>query len=341
MKPRVLLAAPLDEPSEARLRAAADVIVPREHTEDAICAAIGDCDGLIGRTHTPVTRRVLDAGTRLRVVGVAGVGLDRVDLAAARERGVEVVHTPEASSDAVAELTLGLILELLRPIGWLAAAYRAGRFAEARREPIRPMPTIPSVSDANSLPCGSRAGRFAEARREPHGSELASLTLGIVGMGRIGSRVGRIAAAGFGARVLFSDIVEIGPLGYAAERVPLDELLAAADVVSLHVPLTDATRGMIGSAALSKMKPTALLINTARGEVVETAALTDALRRGRLGGAALDVTPPEPLPAEHALFGFPNVILTPHIAARTHEGLRRMCEVADRVIEALQRTTPR
>src|SRR4030095_13222834 len=190
-KPRVLLADSLDAETEARLRAAADVILVSRTDEAAVRDQIAGCDALIARTHTPVTRALLEtgvlAGGKLRVVGVAGVGLDRVAIPAARELGVELVHTPAAASDAVAELTVELMLMLLRPVPRLAAEYRAGR--------------------------------FREARETPHGVELRELTVGIVGMGRIGSRVGRICAAGFGARVIYNDIAAVGPFDFAIESV--------------------------------------------------------------------------------------------------------------------------
>ncbi len=305
-RPRILLAESLDAAAEARLAAAAEVIRPAAATADAIRAAITDCDALIARTHTRIPRELLAAGRRLRVVGVAGVGLENVDTAAAAQLGIHVINTPAAASDAVAELTLLLMLELLRPVGRLAAQYRAGE--------------------------------FNAARAQAHGSELRELTIGILGLGRIGSRVGRIANRGFGARVLFHDIADVRPDGFEATAVTCDDLLARSDVLTLHVPLTPLTRGLIGSAALARMQPGARLINTARGAVVELQALTSALASGRLAGAALDVTDPEPLPPEHPLFAQPNCILTPHIAARTVGGLSRMCAVVDPVLSLLRET---
>lgn len=298
---RVLLPLPLDTASEARLAACAEV-VRCEPTEESICRAIVDCDALVARTNIAVTRRVLESGSRLRVVGVAGVGLDNVDERAAAERGVTVLHTPAASSDAVAELTVAFMLLWQRPIPRLADAYRAGR--------------------------------FGQAREAPHGRELRELTVGIVGMGRIGSRVGRVCAAGLGARVIYNDIVPVGPFDFAAEPVEKDRLWREADVVTLHVPLTGATRGLIDAQVLSRLRRGALLINTSRGAVVETPALVAALQKGEIS-AALDVTEPEPLPADHALLSLPNCVVTPHIAARTQGGLRRMFSVVDQVISFL------
>ncbi len=300
---RILLAGRLDETAERRLEAAAEVVRVPASDEQAICERIGDCDALVARTHTPVTARVIEAGRRLRVIGIAGVGLDRVDLEAAQKRSVRVIHVPDAASDAVAEFTVLLMLELLRPLRRLAGAYRQGR--------------------------------FAEARREPHGVELRGLCVGIVGMGRIGSRVGRICASGFGARVIYNDIVEVGPFDFLAEPTDKPALWRQADIVTLHVPLTDRTRRLIDREVLARMRRGAYLINTARGAVVDTDALVEALRSGHLAAAALDVTDPEPLPADHPLFAMENCIVTPHVAARTYAGLRRMYDVVDAVLAAL------
>jgi len=301
---KVLLAEGLDGDTERRLDSGARIVrAPAKADEDTLCHLIADCDALVARTHTRVTRRLLAAGRRLRVVGVAGVGLERVDVAAAEELGVAVLHTPAAASDAVAEFAVALMLQLLRPIPRLSKAYAAGDFRAAR-------------------------GR-------PHGRELRELTVGIVGMGRIGSRVGRICRAGCGARVLYSDIVEVGPFDFDASRVDKPTLWSESDIVTLHVPATELTHHLVDADVLTDMRASAFLINTARGVVVETVALVDALRRGSIAAAALDVVEPEPLPPEHPLFGLDNCVLTPHVAARTHGGLRRMYAVADDVLAFL------
>ncbi len=306
MKPRVLLVEPLDEDAERRLDAGAEVVRPPATDEATLRRLVADCDGLVARTHTIVTRALLEAGKRLRVVGVAGVGLDRVDVGAAEELGITVLHTPAAASDAVAEFTVALMLQLLRPVPRLARAYGEGRFQ--------------AVRDVG------------------HGRELRELTIGIVGMGRIGSRVGRLCSAGFGARVLYNDIVEVGPFAFKAEPVDKPTLWSNSDIVTLHVPATELTRNLVDARVLSAMSPSAHLINTARGAVVDTAALTTALERGVIAGAALDVVEPEPLPPQHPLFSLENCILTPHVAARTHGGLWRMYAVVDDVLALLARS---
>jgi len=301
---KILLSEALDAEAEQRLAAAANVVRAPRSDEDTLQQLIGDCDALVVRTHNRVPRRLLEGGRRLRVVGVAGVGVDHVDVAAAQELGIAVLNTPAAATEAVADLTVALMLQLLRPIPRLAEQYRHGQ--------------------------------FRAARAQPHGRELGELTVGIVGMGRIGSWVGRICAAGFGARVLYNDIVAVGPFDYPAQPVDKAVLWTESDIITLHVPLSDATRGLVHAAVLARFRPTALLINTARGAVVDTAALTAALQERRLGGAALDVVEPEPLPPEHPLFACERCILTPHIAARTERGMRRMCAVVDQVLAFLQ-----
>ncbi len=300
---KVLLGEDLDAEAEQRLAAGAQVVRAPRGDEETLRSLVGDCDALVVRTHNRVTRRLLDSGRRLRVVGIAGVGVDNVDVAAAAELGVAVLNTPAAATDAVADLAVALMLQLLRPIPRLAEQYRRGE--------------------------------FQAARAQPHGRELGELTVGIVGMGRIGSRVGRTCAAGFGARVLYNDIVAVGPFDFAAEAVDKDTLWAASDIVTLHVPLTDETRSLVNGDVLARLRPTALLINTARGGVVDTAALTASLQGGQLTGAALDVVAPEPLLPGHPLFACERCILTPHIAARTKRGMQRMCAVVDQVLEFL------
>lgn len=300
---KILLADALDAEAEASLAAAAEVIRAPRADEATLCALVADCDAIVARTHNPVTRAVLRAGRKLRVVGIAGVGVDRVDIDAAREYGIAVINTPGAATHAVADLALAFMLQLLRPIPKLCDEYRAER--------------------------------FQAARAVPHGRELSELTVGIVGMGRIGSRVGRICAAGFGMRVLFNDIIDVGPFEFACEAVEKDTLWSNSDIVTLHVPLTPETRRLVDARVLARFRPGALLINTARGGVVDSGALVEALRIGRLGGVALDVTDPEPLPMEHPLFTCARCIITPHIAARTHRGFRNMCAVVDDVLAVL------
>lgn len=300
---KIVLCDGLDEAAEARLAARADVTRVPAHDADALRSAVADADALVVRTYVRVTAALLDAAPRLRVVGVAGVGLDRVDVAAAEARQVAVLNRPGAATHSVAELAVGLMLNLLRPMAALSAAY--GR------------------------------GEFRPARAQPHGVELRSLTVGILGMGRIGSAVGRICAAGIGARVIYNDIAPVGPFDFAAEGVNKATLWRESDVLSVHVPLTPETRGLIGTDVLGQMRPGAMLINTARGAVVDTDALVASLRNANIGAVGLDVVEPEPLPTDHALWKCANCLLTPHIASRTVGGMARMNAVGDDVLAYL------
>ncbi|RJP36039.1 MAG: hypothetical protein C4547_08285 [Phycisphaerales bacterium] len=316
-QPNIVVADALDDAALARLRAAARVVEVDGRDMDDLREALTSADGLVVRTYTRVTEALLAHAPRLRVIGRAGVGVDNIDLAAARSRRIAVVHTPAAATDAVADLTVGLMIAVLRCTCRADALVRQGRFDEARELPI--------------------------------GVELAALTLGIVGMGRIGKAVARRCYHGFAMPVLYTDIIEPGPLPCPATRVSLEENLQRADVLTLHVPLTDQTRGMIAEEAFAhlalreqrRLQTGAVLINTARGPVVNTEALVRALKPGRLSGAGLDVTDPEPLPDGHPLLADPRVVITPHAGARTWAAHARMCAVVEDVLGVLRGEPPR
>ena len=243
-----------------------------------------------------ITPSLLDLLPDLRVVAVHGAGVDQVDVEACTERGVLVTNAPGANADAVAELAMGLMLSLLRRIPQSAE--------RVRRERV-----------------------WGEARHT--GGELKGKTLGLVGFGQIGSRVTRIARA-FGMKVCASDpgvsAKEIRAGG--AKPVKPDSLLAASDIISLHAPHIPATHHLINRSAIRKMKKGALLINTARGPLVDEKALLSALKSGRLGGAALDVLEGEPPDPKSAIFDAPNLLVTPHIAGSTHECLAAIARTA-------------
>lgn len=300
---KIILAGTLDESTEARLEAAAEIVRVSARELGPLLAAVPEADAIVCRTHTPINAQVLAVGKRLKVVGVAGVGLDQVDLEAAKAHGVTILNRAGAATQAVAEITLLLMLMLERPVDRMHQAYRGGK--------------------------------FKEVRRWPHGCELNKKTIGIVGMGRIGSRVSGMLARGFGCRVLYNDIINVGTFDFDCQSVPKDELWATADVIALHVPLTPETRNLVDADILAKFKPGAHLINTCRGAVVETDALVAALYSDHLGGVGLDVTEPEPLPPDHPLFAHERCILTPHIASRTSEGITNMYAVADDVLAYL------
>ena len=255
---------------------------------------VAGADGLVTVPTDPVGADFLDgAGPQLRIVAQHAVGYDNVDLAAATARGVLVTNTPDVLTAATAEFALALLLALVRRVA------EGDRLVRAR-QPWSWEPTAML------------------------GTGLAGKTLGLVGLGRIGSEVGRLAEA-LGMRVVHTS---------RSSGMPLDELLAEADVVSLHVPLTEGTRHLIGAAALARMRPHAVLVNTSRGPVVDESALAAALEAGAIAGAALDVFEREP-EVEPRLLGLPNVVLTPHVASATveaREAMGRLCVNALRAV---------
>ena len=250
---------------------------------------------IIAIGNLPFPREVLEKCENVKMLAVAFTGLDHVDLKYCEERGIKVQNCAGYATTAVAELTLGLLLDLCRNIGKCDTAARNG---------------------------GTKAGLI--------GFELEGRTMGIVGTGAIGARVAKLAAA-FGMDVIAYSRT---PGKVAGVRyVSLEELLAQADVVSLHVPLTDETRGMIGAEELALMKETAVLVNTARGPVVDTKALADALNSGRIAGAAIDVFDKEPpLDADEPLINAKNTVVTPHVAFATDESMIKRAEIEFRNI---------
>lgn len=298
-RPRIVVPRGLPEPWMAPLHEAAEVVAgpPDALSLTAeVRAALPTAAGVLTLLTQRVDATFLDHAPQLRVVSNMAVGVDNIDLAACAERGVAVGHTPGVLTDATADLTMALLLSAARR---LPVASRDA--AQGRWGPWSPTGWL--------------------------GLELADATLGIVGPGKIGTAVARRAAA-FGMKILYAHHRSIPPIVPGAEAVELEALLQRADVVSVHVPLRDSTRGLIDAAALARMKSTALLVNTARGPIVDTDALLEALRRGTIGGAALDVTDPEPLPAEHPLYSQPNVLIAPHIGSATERTRRRMAALA-------------
>ncbi len=263
-------------------------------------AALPQAEGLFTLLTDPVDEALLARAPRLKVVSNMAVGVNNIALDACTRRGIPVGHTPGVLTDATADLTLALLLAIARRLPEAARDAREGRWT--------------TWSPTGWL-----------------GADLRDRTLGIVGFGAIGQAVAERARA-FGMRVLYHSRTRKPEAEHrlAAAFVPLNDLLAQSDVVSLHVPLTPQTRGLINADALRRMKPTAILVNTARGPVVDTEALLRALREGWIRAAALDVTDPEPLPPEHPLYAQPNCLITPHIGSATEATRRRMAEIACR-----------
>lgn len=260
-------------------------------------------DVLIVRSRTKVDGRTLALGTRLKAIGRAGVGLDNIDVETAQKKGVRILNTPEAAAEAVAELTIGLLLSLAR-----------------------------------NIPCADLAMKEKKwIKMELEGWELRGKVLGTIGLGNVGERVARLAKA-FGMKILVNKRTPPSPelleeLG--AQFVPLKSLLAHSDIVTVHIPYSIETHHMIGEKELSLMKKDGYMINTSRGPVIDEEALLSALQSGRLRGAALDVFEVEP-PTNWMLAQLPNVVCTPHIGAQTIEAQRAAALLlAEKLISAL------
>jgi D-3-phosphoglycerate dehydrogenase len=299
----ILIADGLEDSGQAILHAFANVDDRSGISPEELLHIIKDYEALIVRSGTRVTAQILDAASRLIVVGRAGVGVDNIDLDAARAHGVTVVNAPTSTSLAVAELTVGLMLALAREI---------------------------SRADA-----GMKQGEWL--KKELVGTELHGKTLGILGMGRIGAEVAARAAV-FGMPVLGYDPLipaeEIVRRG--AKPVSLDELYASSDFVSLHLPLTDETRAMVSEQAFGRMKRGVRIVCVARGGIIDEPALLAALEAGQVAGAGLDVFASEP-PGANELVCHPNVIATPHMGAQTAEAQSRAAEdIANEVLAALK-----
>lgn len=280
---KIIVADKISERGLALLRETGwEILTPAAAT---LLDELRNADGLVVRSATKVTAALLEKAERLRVVGRAGVGVDNIDMDAATHRGVLVMNTPGGNSVSVAEHTLALMLALARSVPQSNASIHAGRWEKS------------SAS----------------------GTELRGKTLGLVGLGRIGSEVARRARA-FEMKVIAHDpyITPAAAREVEVELVSFDDLLRLSDVVSLHLSLSAATEKLIDAAVFAKMKRGARFINCARGEIVEEAALADALRSGQLAGAAVDTFAKEP-PKESPLIGLPNLIATPHIAGSTAE----------------------
>jgi glyoxylate reductase len=311
---RFVVTGRIPEPAVELLRAAGETVVaPSEEPlpRAELLALVAGADALLTLLHTRVDEELLlAAGPGLRCVANVAVGYDNVDLAAAARHGVAVTNTPGVLADATADLTLGLILAATRRLGEGERLIRSGR-------------------------------PWAWSMSFMLGHDLRGKLLGIVGLGGIGRRVAERARA-FGMRIAYSSRRPADPdivAALEAERLELDELLAAADVISLHCPLTEQTRHLISAERLALVKPGALLVNTARGPVVDEAALAAALRDGPLGAAALDVYEHEPR-VHPDLLELDNVTLAPHLGSATVETRRAMAELAARNAIAAVRGEP-
>ncbi len=297
---------PLPGPAEELLKERSEVQVLGEIlSPERYRAAISGADALLPQLRDRIDEAALDAaGGQLKVVSNYAVGLDNVDIPACTRRGIYVGHTPEVLTDATADLAMTLILATAR------------RVAEADRE--------------------MRLGRYLGWLPDYLlGQELTGATLGVLGFGRIGKAVARRAGLGFGMRILAYDPLGVTPLaGLSVEACPLEQVLRESDFISCHVPLSDETHHLIGAPELDQMRPSAILVNTSRGPIIDEAALVEALRAKRIAGAGLDVYEREPEMAE-GLAQCPNTVLLPHLGSATHRTRAAMGELAARNILAV------
>lgn len=304
-KTKILVCDPVHEEGIEKLKQAGfDVDINPTITLEQLIKTVSNYDALIVRSRTQVTKEIIEAGRRLRVIGRAGVGLDNIDLETAEKKGIMVFDVPGASANAAAELTIGLIISLARSIPRADHSMKEGKWI----------------------------------KKQLMGWELRDKTLGIIGLGNVGGSVARIAKA-LGMKILITKRTPPAQellRELEAEFVLLKELLQRSDVVTIHVPLTPQTKHMIGAQKIQLMKKGAFLINTSRGAIVDKKALLNALKSGKLGGAALDVYEIEP-PKDLSLIRLPNVICTPHIGAQTERAHRiTAVSIAEKIINTFK-----
>lgn len=300
---KVLLTDGLEENGRSILREAAEVVDQTGISAEDLLKVVDQYDALIVRGRTKVTEAVFNAGTNLKVVGRAGVGVDNIDLNAAKQHQVVVVNSPLATTVAVAELAMGLMLSVVREVARADAAIKNGKWL----------------------------------KKELEGAELYHKTLGIIGYGRIGQQVAQRAAA-FDMRIVAFDPIrpteDVCQTG--CEPLTLDDLLSQADFISLHTPLNAQTRGMLSTEQFAKMKDGVYIIDAARGGVVDEDALLAALDSGKVAGAAMDVFATEPA-GQTPLVCHPRVVATPHIGAQTVEAqIRAAHDIASEVLRSLR-----
>ncbi len=310
MKHRIVVYKPLPDDVLAALRARADVVLADR--ADAHARALPDADGALGAS-LRITPELLDRAPRLRAWSTISVGFDNFDVADLTRRGIVLAHTPDVLTEATADTVFALILASARRVVELAEYVKAGQWRQSIGEAL-------------------------------YGTDVNGKTLGIVGLGRIGTALARRAALGFRMPVLYTSrsAHPQAEAQFGARRVELDELLATADFVCLQVPLSPQTRHLIGARELAKMKRDAILVNASRGPVVDEAALIDTLRAGAIRAAGLDVFEHEPLAADSPLLSMRNVVALPHIGSATRETRHAMARcAAENVIAALDGTLAR
>ena len=306
---KVLLYEDMHEEGKTILKEKTDILIAERLDEPYLIDHVRDIDGIIVRANGRASRKVMESAPRLKVVGRHGVGVENIDLEAATEKGIWVVNTPDANDASVAEHFFGVALMLSKMLKKGDGALREGRW---------------------------------EARYQYIGNELHGKTLGILGFGRIGKTVGRMGHKGFEMKILYYDTIQYKEVEeeIKARKVTLDELLSKSDLISINLPMLPETKGLIGEREFGLLKPTAYIINLARGSIWNEKALCRVLKEGKIAGAGSDVFEVEPATKDHPLFQLENFIGTPHMAAHTDEALRRMSRVAMDILRVLEGKTP-
>jgi D-3-phosphoglycerate dehydrogenase len=318
---RILVVEHIHQAGEAMMAQKAELVFPQPQNLEGILAAIGDCNALVVR-NTPITSQIMEAAPKLAVIGRHGVGYDTVDTKAAADLGIPVVYTPAANTESVAELAVGFILALVRKLVQANAAMQSEEL----------------LSDTVTM-------AIMTQRKGLISTDIWGKTLGVIGVGRIGSSVSKKMIAAFNMNVLgYDPYVDAETLaGYGVRKVAsIEEMIPQCDFVDVHCSGGAETRHLINEHTLALMKPTAYLINTARGTIVDEKALIAALQGKRIAGAAIDVYDPEPPRPGNPLLHMENVIVTSHLGAMTEESLYNMATmVAQGVLDVLEGRQPK
>ncbi|MHC4995501.1 MAG: NAD(P)-dependent oxidoreductase [Planctomycetota bacterium] len=310
---KVIITEHLDEDAAEWLGQRTHAVWRFHEDAEAFDAELADAEGLVVRTYTQVNDALLDKAPNLKVVGRAGVGLDNIDLPACEKRGVRVVYTPDANTQAVVEYVWALIFDAIRPRRYMT---------EYAAPPV-----------------------FHGYRKQNVGRQVDQMTLGVLGMGRIGRRVAQVARA-FGVRVIYNDVLSYRDLHLPEEDtsqfVDTATLFAESDILTVHIDGRPSNQNFIDATKLTQMNPGMLLINTSRGFVIDPPALADwaAQVKDTGGRAVLDVHAPEPPPDDYPLFGHDNVLILPHLASRTHRAMANMSLVVRDVVKVLEGEEP-
>lgn len=303
----IVVAEPFSPEAISRLEKIGKVKVLQDAAPETMMAALTTADALLVRSKAHVTARIIDAAPKLKVIGRASATADHIDLRAARRRKIHVVYAPQVAVTSTAEFTLSMMMALHRRLLFLDRQLREGQF---------------------------------DALRSPMGREMSRETLGLWGLDPVAEHLGKLCTAAFGLRILYHDPAGRDPVDFKGESVDVDRLLAESDFLSMHLPQSAETKGILNAARISKLKPTAVVVNTARGSLIDTVALAHALKKGDIAGAGLDVFEVEPLPADHPIRRAPRCILTPHVAGATLDASNERFSVADDVVRVLTGEAP-